>query len=168
MWSPPLRPRRPAVTLRVYSHVLRKHAAGVGDIFAPLFAEASPSVVEAAVSKSVSKQERQNERVSVCASKSGGQGRGQTGNPPWLPPQGDKQLSIEGHPWSRPAENGQSGRCQDRDAVPHATGGSVSLVRADVGVAHHRHDRCALLFGQPEARMPAVSVMTIDLQPLRE
>jgi integrase len=24
----------PAVTLRVYSHVLREHAAGVGDIFA--------------------------------------------------------------------------------------------------------------------------------------
>ena len=36
----------PAVTLRVYSHVLREHARGVGDIFA--------QAVEAAVSKSVS------------------------------------------------------------------------------------------------------------------
>jgi integrase len=37
----------PAVTLRVYSHVLREHAAGVGDIFA--------QTVKASVSKSVSK-----------------------------------------------------------------------------------------------------------------
>ena len=37
----------PAVTLRVYSHVLREHALGVGDIFA--------QAVEAPVSKSVSK-----------------------------------------------------------------------------------------------------------------
>ena len=36
----------PAVTLRVYSHVLREHAAGVGDIFA--------QAVKAAVSKSAS------------------------------------------------------------------------------------------------------------------
>jgi integrase len=41
----------PAVTLRVYSHVLREHAAGVGDIFA--------QAVTAPVSKSVSKEERQ-------------------------------------------------------------------------------------------------------------
>ena len=37
----------PAVTLRVYSHVLREHALGVGDIFA--------QAVRAPVSKSVSK-----------------------------------------------------------------------------------------------------------------
>jgi integrase len=37
----------PAVTLRVYSHVLREHALGIGDIFA--------QAVEAPVSKSVSK-----------------------------------------------------------------------------------------------------------------
>jgi integrase len=36
----------PAVTLRVYSHVLREHAAGVGDIFA--------QAVKASVSKSAS------------------------------------------------------------------------------------------------------------------
>ena len=41
----------PAVTLRVYSHVLREHALGVGDIFA--------QAVEAPVSKSVSKPEQQ-------------------------------------------------------------------------------------------------------------
>src|SRR5215813_11376011 len=41
----------PAVTLRVYSHVLREHAAGVGDIFA--------QAVGASVSKSVSTAERQ-------------------------------------------------------------------------------------------------------------
>jgi integrase len=41
----------PAVTLRVYSHVLREHAAGIGDIFA--------QAVQASVSKSVSKPERQ-------------------------------------------------------------------------------------------------------------
>jgi integrase len=29
-----LGPADPAVTLRVYAHVLREHAAGVGDIFA--------------------------------------------------------------------------------------------------------------------------------------
>jgi integrase len=37
----------PAVTLRVYSHVLREHALGIGDVFA--------QAVKAAVSKSVSK-----------------------------------------------------------------------------------------------------------------
>lgn len=41
----------PAVTLRVYSHVLREHAASVGDVFA--------QAVDAAVSKSVSKPGRQ-------------------------------------------------------------------------------------------------------------
>ena len=40
----------PAVTLRVYSHVLREHAASVGDVFA--------QAVDATVSKSVSKTER--------------------------------------------------------------------------------------------------------------
>ena len=40
----------PAVTLRVYSHVLREHAAGVGDIFA--------QAVKAPVSKSVSNERR--------------------------------------------------------------------------------------------------------------
>jgi integrase len=39
----------PAVTLRVYSHVLREHALGIGDIFG--------RAVEASVSKSVSKPE---------------------------------------------------------------------------------------------------------------
>jgi integrase len=42
----------PAVTLRVYSHVLREHALGVGDIFA--------QAVEAPVSKSVSKPEQKS------------------------------------------------------------------------------------------------------------
>ena len=42
----------PAVTLRVYSHVLREHALGIGDIFA--------RAVEASVSKSVSKPEQQS------------------------------------------------------------------------------------------------------------
>jgi integrase len=41
----------PAVTLRVYSHVLREHAAGVGDIFA--------QAVGASVSKAVSTAEQQ-------------------------------------------------------------------------------------------------------------
>ena len=41
----------PAVTLRVYSHVLREHAASVGDVFA--------QAVDASVSKSVSKPGRQ-------------------------------------------------------------------------------------------------------------
>ena len=41
----------PAVTLRVYSHVLREHALGVGDIFA--------RAVQASVSKSVSKPGRE-------------------------------------------------------------------------------------------------------------
>ncbi len=40
----------PAVTLRVYSHVLREHALGIGDIFA--------QAVNGSVSKSVSKQGR--------------------------------------------------------------------------------------------------------------
>jgi len=40
----------PAVTLRVYSHVLREHALGIGDIFAQ-----AVEAVEASVSKSVSK-----------------------------------------------------------------------------------------------------------------
>lgn len=42
----------PAVTLRVYSHVLREHAVGVGDIFA--------QAVEAPVSKSVSKPDQKS------------------------------------------------------------------------------------------------------------
>ncbi len=37
----------PAVTLRVYSHVLREHAAGIGDVFA--------QAISTSVSKSVSK-----------------------------------------------------------------------------------------------------------------
>jgi integrase len=41
----------PAVTLRVYSHVLREHAVSVGDVFA--------RAVKAPVSKSVSKPTRQ-------------------------------------------------------------------------------------------------------------
>ena len=41
----------PAVTLRVYSHVLREHALGVGDVFA--------QAVKASVSKSVSKAGQQ-------------------------------------------------------------------------------------------------------------
>ena len=41
----------PAVTLRVYSHVLREHALSVGDLFA--------QAVKAAVSKSVSKPGQQ-------------------------------------------------------------------------------------------------------------
>lgn len=40
----------PAVTLRVYSHVLREHALGIGDIFA--------QAVNGSVSKSVSKPRR--------------------------------------------------------------------------------------------------------------
>jgi integrase len=42
----------PAVTLRVYAHVLREQAASVGDIFA--------QAVKASVSKSVSKSSRQD------------------------------------------------------------------------------------------------------------
>jgi integrase len=42
----------PAVTLRVYSHVLREHTLGIGDIFA--------QAVKAAVSKSVSKPDRES------------------------------------------------------------------------------------------------------------
>jgi len=41
----------PAVTLRVYSHVLREHAISVRDVFA--------QAVRASVSKSVSKPTRQ-------------------------------------------------------------------------------------------------------------
>jgi integrase len=40
----------PPVTLRVYSHVLREHALGIGDIFA--------QAVQASVSKSVTKPRR--------------------------------------------------------------------------------------------------------------
>jgi len=42
----------PAVTLRVYAHVLREQAATVGDIFA--------QAVKTSVSKSVSKPSRQD------------------------------------------------------------------------------------------------------------
>ena len=42
----------PAVTLRVYSHVLREHALGIGNLFA--------QAVKASVSKSVSKSGQQN------------------------------------------------------------------------------------------------------------
>jgi integrase len=42
----------PAVTLRVYSHVLREHAFGVGDVFA--------RAVKASVSKSASKPRQTN------------------------------------------------------------------------------------------------------------
>ena len=42
----------PAVTLRVYSHVLREHALGIGDIFA--------RAVEAPVSKAVSKSDQES------------------------------------------------------------------------------------------------------------
>jgi integrase len=42
----------PAVTLRVYAHVLREQAASVGDIFA--------QAVKATVSRSVSKRRRQD------------------------------------------------------------------------------------------------------------
>jgi hypothetical protein len=41
----------PAVTLRIYAHVLREHALGVGDIFA--------QAVKATVSKSVSTPQQQ-------------------------------------------------------------------------------------------------------------
>jgi hypothetical protein len=41
----------PAVTLRIYAHVLREHALGVGDIFA--------QAVKAPVSKSVSTPQQQ-------------------------------------------------------------------------------------------------------------
>lgn len=41
----------PAITLRVYSHVLREHALGIGDVFA--------RAVKAPVSKSVSKPDQQ-------------------------------------------------------------------------------------------------------------
>jgi hypothetical protein len=41
----------PAMTLRIYSHVLREHAHGIGDIFA--------QAVKDSVSKSVSKPERE-------------------------------------------------------------------------------------------------------------
>ena len=40
----------PAVTLRVYSHVLREHDLGIGDVFA--------QAIRASVSKSVSKPGR--------------------------------------------------------------------------------------------------------------
>jgi hypothetical protein len=40
----------PAVTLRVYSHVLREHAVSVGDVFA--------QAIKTPVSKSVSKPDR--------------------------------------------------------------------------------------------------------------
>lgn len=42
-------PSDPAVTLRVYSHVLREHAQGVGDVFA--------QAIKASVSKSVSSRD---------------------------------------------------------------------------------------------------------------
>jgi hypothetical protein len=45
----------PSVTLRVYSHVLREHAAGVGDIFG----QAVTQAVTASVSKSVNKTTEQ-------------------------------------------------------------------------------------------------------------
>ena len=41
----------PAVTLRIYSHVLREHTLGVGDVFA--------QAVKTSVSKSVSKADQQ-------------------------------------------------------------------------------------------------------------
>ena len=45
----------PAVTLRVYSHVLREHALGVGDVFAE-----AVKAVKATVSKSVGPPGQQN------------------------------------------------------------------------------------------------------------
>jgi integrase len=42
----------PAVTLRVYSHVLREHALGIGDIFA--------HAIRAPVNKSVSKPDQES------------------------------------------------------------------------------------------------------------
>jgi integrase len=42
----------PAVTLRVYSHVLREHAQGIGDVFA--------QAIRASVSKSASKGDGEN------------------------------------------------------------------------------------------------------------
>jgi hypothetical protein len=44
----------PAVTLRVYSHVLREHTRRVGDVFA----QAIDQAIKAPVSKSVSKRRR--------------------------------------------------------------------------------------------------------------
>ena len=56
----------PAVTFRVYSHVLREHAAGVGDIFA--------QAVQAALAKPLaSRAGRTNERRFRCSTS--GQGR---------------------------------------------------------------------------------------------
>ena len=49
----------PAVTLRLYSHVLRGHALGIGNIFA--------QAVNSSVSKSVSKPRRQKLKSSVSA-----------------------------------------------------------------------------------------------------
>jgi hypothetical protein len=63
----------PAVTLRIYSHVLREHTLGVGDVFA--------RAVKASVSKSVSKPGQQDEAQGVCAGESG-QGRDRTAGLP--------------------------------------------------------------------------------------
>src|SRR5215469_5113264 len=65
----------PAVTLRVYSHVLREHAAGIGDIFA--------QAITAPVSKAVSMAGQPGSlRHTSPQVRSGGQGRGRTADLP--------------------------------------------------------------------------------------
>ena len=69
----------PAVTLRVYSHVLREHAAGVGDIFAHAV---KPMPSRRLLANPLARRQRRSDRVSVCAGESGGQGRGRTADLP--------------------------------------------------------------------------------------
>ena len=64
----------PAVTLRVYSHVLREHALGVGDIFA--------QAVEAPVNNPLASPARRAGEIAIYAGQTGGQGQGRTADLP--------------------------------------------------------------------------------------
>jgi hypothetical protein len=59
-----------AVTLRVYSHVLREHTRRVGDIFAQAIGQA----IKAPVANPLANGSAASERLSVFAGESGGQG----------------------------------------------------------------------------------------------
>jgi hypothetical protein len=65
----------PAVTLRAYSHVLREHAAGIGDIFAQ-------AVQRRALASPLARQGARDDQDSVSAGQLGGQGQDRTADLP--------------------------------------------------------------------------------------
>jgi hypothetical protein len=67
----------PAVTLRTYSHVLREHALGVGDIFAQ-----AVKVSRLPLANPLARRSSGDDRLSVCPGESGGQGQDRTADLP--------------------------------------------------------------------------------------